>query len=514
MTVPAVPDFVRRIDVRLFLPALGCWVMLLSLRSASAATAASVGVVGVFVAAGLILVRRRVGLVAAGAALAMAAGAGVMAVRAAARGSGPLAGLADRGVVAEMVVQLASDPLARSGFDVATGRSYGYVFATAQLVELDQGGRRWGMRQPVLLLARDKSWVGLLPSQRLRVAGRLTPPRRGDSVTAVVDVRGRPDIVGQPSPIQRAAGGLRAGLRAAAAPLPGDSSALLPGLVDGDTAALPEAVVADFRRTGLTHLVAVSGTNVAIVGAAVTGLARRTRAGPRATALLAALAVVGFVVLARPTGSVVRAAVMGLLGLAGIATARPRPALAGLCTAVLVLLLVEPALAAQPGFALSVLATLGLLVLGPGWTRWLARWLPEPLAAAVAIPAAAQVACAPVIALIGGGLSLAAIPANLVAAPAVAPATIFGVCAAALGPLLPFLAGLCAWGAAVPCLFLLGIAHLAARVPFASVPWPDGWQGAVLMVGVALVFAVFGKAAVRFSATHFRHVDRIGYRSQ
>lgn len=300
------------------------------------------------------------------------------------------------------------------------------------------------------------------------------------------------------------------GLREAAESLPGDADALLPGLVDGDTGALSSRVVEDFRRTGLTHLVAVSGTNVAIVGGVAIGLARRFRCRPGVAAMAAGLSVVGFVVLARPSGSVLRAAVMGLLGLVGIASSRPRQALGGLCAAVLVLLFFEPGLAVQPGFALSVLATLGILVLAPGWTRWLTRRMSEPAAAAIAIPAAAQAACAPVIALIGGGLSLIAIPANLIAAPAVAPATIFGVCAAALAPVCPFLARLCAWGAALPCLFVLAVAHLGARVPYASVPWPEGWFGAVLMVALTpfVVWLIYDVSSSRLLPSYPRASSR------
>jgi competence protein ComEC len=118
--------------------------------------------------------------------------------------------------------------------------------------------------------------------------------------------------------------------------------------------------------------------------------------------------------------------------------------------------------------------------------------MPRPIAEAVAIPAAAQCACAPVIALIGGGLSLIAVPANLLAAPAVAPATLLGVAAAALAPVVPFLARLCSYAASLPCLFLLSVAHLGARIPYASVQWPDGSKGALLLVfgSVGLTLAV------------------------
>ena len=91
------------------------------------------------------------------------------------------------------------------------------------------------------------------------------------------------------------------------------------------------------------------------------------------------------------------------------------------------LLLVDPALASAVGFALSVLATAGILLLAPGWRDALARWLPRWLAEAIAVPAAAQLACTPLVAAISGQVSLVAVAANLLAAPAVGPATVLGL---------------------------------------------------------------------------------------
>jgi competence protein ComEC len=111
----------------------------------------------------------------------------------------------------------------------------------------------------------------------------------------------------------------------------------------------------------------LSGTNCSIVVGAVLLLSRRFRLGLLASPLLATLALLGFVVLARPSPSVLRAAVMGVIGLVALATGSRRTALPALSAAVIVLVLVDPDLAAAPGFALSVLATGGLLVLAPPW---------------------------------------------------------------------------------------------------------------------------------------------------
>jgi len=178
------------------------------------------------------------------------------------------------------------------------------------------------------------------------------------------------------------------------------------------------------------------------------------------------LVLLAFVVLARPSPSVLRAAVMGGIALVALATGSRRQALPALSAAVLVLLLLSPELAASPGFALSTLATAGLLLLAPSWREqleaWLPRWAPRWCADALAVPAAAQVACGPVIVAISGQVGLLAVPANLLAVPAVGPATVLGVLAAVLAPVcLPLRKvrpgwptsrrpGSCGWPASAP----------------------------------------------------------------
>ncbi len=235
----------------------------------------------------------------------------------------------------------------------------------------------------------------------------------------------------------------------------------------------------------VAHLTAVSGSNVAIVLATVLLLTRGSGLGLRWRPVVAALGLAGFVVLARPSPSVLRAAVMGAVALLALGTGGRRQAVPSLSAAVLLLVLVSPDLAASPGFALSVLATAGLLVLGAPWREVLARRLPQWLAAALAVPAAAQVACGPVIVAISGTLGLLAVPANLLAAPAVAPATVLGVAAAVLAPVSRPLARVTAWVAYLPTAWLVLVAHMGARLPYASVPWPGGRGGAALLAGLS-----------------------------
>jgi competence protein ComEC len=355
------------------------------------------------------------------------------------------------------------------------------LVARVRVERVTAAGRTHRLRSPLVVLSGDAAWLGLLPSQRVMVEGRLRPAERGDDVAAVLSGRGPPVVLSRPSLVQRAAGSLRAGLRAAVAPLPAAEQGLLPGLVVGDVSRLDPEVREDFRVVGLTHLTAVSGTNVAIVTGAVLLLSRRLRAGLRASPVLAALALIGFVVLARPSPSVLRAAVMGVVGLVALSSGTRKAAMPALATAVLVLVLADPDLAATPGFTLSVLATAGLLVLAPTWQRQLSRWMPGWLAAGVAVPAAAQVACGPVVVAISAQLGLLSVPANLLAVPAVAPATLAGVGAALLAPVSLPAAQAVAWLGWLPTAWLVRVADTGASVPGAAVPWPDGLPGALLL---------------------------------
>ncbi|WP_225851940.1 ComEC/Rec2 family competence protein [Micromonospora sp. AMSO12t] len=431
---------------------------------------------------------RRYGWIAVAVLLGVVCGATATAARLSVRDSGPVRALVEeRAVVtAELVVR--DDPRPVRG---VAGRP-ATLLVPAELTSFTgPDGRRVATPAHVLVLATDPAWRGLLPGQRLTAEGRLAAPRGGDLTAAVLSAAGPPVPHGAaPSP-QRAAGSLRAGLQRACLPLPDEQGGLLPGLVVGDTSRLPPTVEEDFLATGMTHLNAVSGSNVAIVVGAVLLLARWARAGPWLAAGLCGLALVGFVILVRPSPSVVRAATMGAIGLAALAAGRPRAALPALSAGVAVLVLVDPELAGDAGFALSVLATGGLLLLAPRWRDGLRRrGVPAGLAEALAVPAAAQLACAPVVAGISGTVSLVAVPANLLAVPAIAPATVLGVLAAAVSPVWPAGAEFVAWLASWPAWWLVMVARHGARLPAGTLPWPGGVPGALLLTGLTVALLV------------------------
>jgi competence protein ComEC len=392
--------------------------------------------------------------------------------------------LASRHSDVDVVARLVRDP-------VPVSSSFGapLVITDATVTRVWAAGRWQAANSPVLVLSSDKGWDGLLPGQRVDVSGRLSPPRHGDDVAAVLDARGAPMRIGRPPWWQRLAGRVRLGLRRASGGLPADARGLLPGLVDGDTAAVPAQLETDMRVTGLTHLEAVSGENVSVLLAVVVAVAAGLGLRRRSRVLVCSLSLIGFVVLARPTPSVLRAAVMGGIVLLGILTGRRAMALPALSASVLLLVTLDPFLARSIGFALSVVATAALLTLAPVWARGLERWMPPWLATVIAVPAAAQLACTPILVLAFGSLSPYAIPANLVAAIAVPAATVLGVVCAVLASAWIPLAVPVAWLATVPTLFIAEVARAMAALPEANLHWPGGAVADSAAVVAALVVA-------------------------
>lgn len=513
----------RSLDLRLVPVALGLWAASwLATAPAAAASvlawacAAATLVTGVLVLGAPVprcalddAWRGRLAL----ALLAGAAGATVALLHGAVDTAGPLPALADAGRTAELRLHLTGDPRTSTGRVHGDHRSddLAVVDAVAVAVRAD-GVPAVTVRTPVVVLAPPRGWLGLLPGQEVAAQGRLSRSAQGDAV--LVRVRDPPAAVSPPSFVQRAAGAVRTGLRAATADLPPDPSALLPGLVVGDTSRMPEDLVAAFRTAGLSHLVAVSGGNLAVVVGAVLWLARWCGVRGRWLVALAALAMVAYVIVTRGEPSVMRAAAMATAGLVALATGRPRQGVPVLAAAVIVLLLVDPSLARSYGFALSAFATAGLVVLAPGWARRLGerfvrwpggrRW--GSLAGhALAVPLAAQVAVAPVLVLLDPRVSLVSVPANLLAAPAVAPATVLGLGVAVLATASVPVASLLARVAGLPAALIAGVGRRAAELPGAAVGWPSGLPGALLL---AVVLVAVGLGLRSRSAARHRRLRR------
>lgn len=419
--------------------------------------------------------------------LCSAAAATATGLRVHVSGSGPIPDLAAQQRWAELELRLTGEPVPRQAASRGSGPASTVLAMPATATAIALAGQWQPVSTPITVWVRAPAgWNQLVSSTRIRTAGRLTsaPIERGYAAT--LHPTGPPTVLAGPSLVQRTATALRAGLRTAVAGLEPDQRGLLPALVVGDASGLGQELAEDFRRAGLTHLLVVSGFNVAVVFATVLWAARW--AGLARTApLAAALAVAAFAVLAREQPSVLRATAMGLLAAVALLAGQRRLPVNTLALATLVLLLLDPWLARDLGFALSVLATGAILLLAPRWRTRLARRLPGPVADALAVTAAAQLVCSPLIVLLSAQVSLVSIPANLLAAPAVAPATLLGMAATLVAPVHAATAELLGWLAALPAWWIVTVARRAAAVPGATLDWPAGVGGAALLLGLSVL---------------------------
>ncbi|SFB15897.1 competence protein ComEC [Cellulomonas marina] len=333
---------------------------------------------------------------------------------------------------------------------------------------------------PVVVLAP----AGAPPAgqgDRVRVTGRAVPTAAGEDAAALVLAGGPVLSSAGPAALDRWSQRLRDGVRRQAGGVGGDAGALLPGVAVGSTAGVPDDLRAALRTSGLTHLTAVSGAHFSTVAGLVLALAGAARVPARARAAVALVAGAALLLVVHPVPSVVRAAAMGAVGVLGMLVGRPSRAPAALAAAVVVLLVADPWRARDLGTALSVTATAAVVLLAPALVR---RWegrLGRAAATALAVPVAAQLACGPLVVVVGGGAGLWAVPANLLAAPAVVPATVLGLLTALLDPVAPGVAAVCAHVAGAACWWVAAVARTLAGLPGADVPWVPGTAGAVLL---------------------------------
>lgn len=425
----------------LVLAGLAAWWWSARLARRSARTALALGAVALVVAAG---------------ALAIAG------LRVGATREGAVTDLAVDGARVRFVGVVSADPV----LDTTAFGTRAIVGVTA--TEVATRDQVVGGRVPLSVFG-DDAWQDLRVGDRVAGVGSLQPSDRLEDA-AVLRAEQAPDLLGAPGLVWRLANAARAAIADAASLIPTPQGALVPALVDGDDAEIPDDLAADFTATGLTHLLAVSGSNLTLVLAAALLLARW--AGGRGAVLTAVGVgtVVCFVVVARPEPSVLRAAAMGVVGLAGL-SGGGRRGVRALCAATVGLLLLDPWLARSAGFVLSVVATAGIVVLGRPWADALGRWLPRPLAEAVAVPLAAQLSCTPVVAAISGQVSLVAVFANIAAAPAVGPTTVLGLAAGLLDLVHAPAGRLLGWCAGVPAWWIVTVARHAADLAGATLPW-------------------------------------------
>ena len=340
--------------------------------------------------------------------------------------------------------------------------SSGKYSFTARLLSFEIEDKHHTLRVPVRIISERK--IEYLPGQTVSTTARVVQTKES-RVAALLLVDGDFEVLTPPSRWAAALGAIRTGLRTHTGD--GDAGALIPGMVLGDTSKQTAQFKDQMKRSGLTHLVAVSGANFAIVSGFVLWcmqfLIRRTRYRVIATAVALAC----FIALVRPSPSVLRAAAMAAVLLSAHVTKRKTDALPALGFAIVAVVLGDPWQSRDAGFALSVLATAGLLLLAP----LIENHLPthKKLAGALAPPIAAMVFCAPILVALSGYLSPMSIFANLLAAPFVAPITIVGFIAALVSPFAPVITVILIFIIRFPAGAIVGIAHWSAGFPVLTI---------------------------------------------
>ena len=350
--------------------------------------------------------------------------------------------------------------------------------------------RRWGTlrlhEQALLELP-----LGRAPPQgaRLQVLGVLRAPSgferrwlRLHGVHAVVHAS-TARVVGRRSTV---ADRLHAWLARSSVPgLAGERRAVLAGVVLGDDQGLSQSLRDRFRASGLYHLLAVSGGNVLVVAGGTSVLALALGLSRLVAESLALLAIGGYVLAVGPQPSVLRAGIAGGLGCLAWLSGRERDRWHALLLAAAALLAVSPYTLLDPGFQLSFAAVLAIFTLAPRIRAWLEGYpLPRALREPIALSAACGLATAPISWLHFHQIPLLTIPANVAAAPVVAPMLALALLAAVLHPIGPLLAQLNGGLAA----YLAGCARLFGGLPGAQV---QSGAAAAVLAAVALLAAAY-----------------------
>jgi competence protein ComEC len=386
----------------------------------------------------------------------------------------------------QITAQLITDP------NRTTPKVSGHNFMTsnwsflASAIELETSAGTYRLKIPIRVLSPAKNLIGLLPGQT--ISGRAVLVKSKEArVAALVLFQGEVKIETTASRWARSLGAIRIGLRDASGD--GDAGALIPGMVLGDTSKQSAEFKLAMKRSGLAHLVAVSGANFAIVSGFVLWLMQFLFRNRNYRIGATALSLIFFIALVRPSPSVLRAAAMAAVVLVAMSHRHVADSLPALGFAIAAVVIADPWQSRDAGFALSVLATGGLLLAAPRIITFFARFVPRKFAEALAPPIAATLFCSPVLVVISGFLSPMSVIANLLAAPAVAPITVLGFIAALINPILPGVSGLLILIIRIPAAFIGLVAKWSAG--FSVLELGKGASGFLAIAVAAICIWIF-----------------------
>lgn len=400
--------------------------------------------------------------------------------------------LAKEGAAATARVTLVGEP------HIRLGRSPPLAVARAELRELQARGSLIVTRQPVVIFASgplSEQFAAADSGGVYEVHGLLAPAEDASPESLVIRARSLSEQQSPPGPVDELVNSLRAGLRDSTVLSRPLQAALVPSLVVGDTAGITEEMDEQFKATSLSHLMAVSGSNLSLMLVVLLALTRAVGIRGWWVRIVGLCGVALFVLVCRGEPSVVRAAAMGLVAVSAVGVGKGRRSVRNLALAVMILMLIDPWLSRSWGFSLSVAACSGIALWSPAWVEAISAWAPRWLAEALAIPLAAQMATQPLITALSGRVSVIGVVANAFAGPFVGPATVLGLAAmcTAFLPVLPLLLGWVAGWCVQP---ILWIAQVGSALPSATLEWPATALGiglsalCVVVLGSLLIHAL------------------------
>ena len=355
---------------------------------------------------------------------------------------------------------------------------------------------------------------------RLRVVGRLAPAASARSPGWWRAYLERTTIAGRLRVTSvRAIGrrdgltGLRDRVRIAAADsvgdgLSGERRAVVRGMALGGGAGLSESTAESFRDAGIWHLLAVSGQNVAMVALAIMALLRAFCCPKRPAGAIALVAIIVYCLVCDGGASVVRAGIVGALGILAELRARDRQRWYLLVVGLAVLLIHQPRAIGDPGLQLSFAAVAGMFTIASPVADWLGQLMPKRLADLAAQAGAATLATAPVVIWHFGELSLAGLLVNLIAVPLASAIVVLALSGILLGALTAPIGVALGWVTGLGAAALIWMSRVASSVPGASVALPTWVAAASALIAIACVIWLRRLRAARgpLVATHMPRV--------
>ena len=266
-----------------------------------------------------------------------------------------------------------------------------------------------------------------------------------------------------------------------------DAKALVGGLAIGERDLLSPEMAENMKTLSLTHLVAVSGANLAIVMGVVYLLTAACALSRNTRFVTALLVMVAYVLVVGPESSVLRSATMATFVVVGLWLGRGTKPIISLAWAVIFLLAIDPGLATDFGFSLSALATVGLLTMALPIYNWLSRYMPRLIAIGIAASFSAQLATTPVLLMLQPSIPIYSVLANLIVEPVVAPVTVLGILALILAYPLPVLSSVLSYVASLGTWWITLVATEVSGWPAARVHFVAGPVGVALASLIVLL---------------------------